>query len=142
LHIASGKEDLQANVYLDRPFACSSSGAGTATITEYKADSVAIKTSGGGGILTLSDQYYPGWQATVDGQPTDIMRADTVFRAVCVPAGDHVVRFDYRPTSLLIGVLLSALGWLLMAVFALFYWRRGSLTTPGINTSSTADKLQ
>lgn len=126
LHLISGKEDLQANVYLDRPLTCTSSGSGTATITDYKADSVEIKTSGGGGVLTLSDQYYPGWQATVDGQATDIVRADTVFRAVCVPAGDHVVRFDYRPNSLVIGMILSSIGWLLVLVATAITFRRNT----------------
>jgi hypothetical protein len=143
LHIASGKEDLQANVYLDRPLTCSSSGSGSAAITDYKADSVEIKTSGGGGVLTLSDQYYPGWQAMVDGQPTDIVRADTVFRAVCVPAGDHTVRFDYRPNSLIIGVVLSTIGWLLLLILTVLTLlsERRKIPSSVTNSSITTDQL-
>ena len=96
------------------------SGDPSAKITEYKANSLEIKTSGGAGVLTVSDQFYPGWQATVDGQPTDIVRADAVFRAVCVPPGDHTVRFDYRPGSLYVGVAISAAGWLALFAFAIF----------------------
>lgn len=109
--IASGKENLLTNVFIDRANACPTSG-GMVTITDYRANSLEIKTSGAGGLLILSDQYYPGWQARIDGQPTEIVRADTVFRAVCVPPGDHVVHYEYRPLSLLVGVLLSAVGWL------------------------------
>ncbi len=72
-------------------------------------------------MLTLSDQYYPGWQATIDGQPTEIVRADTVFRAVCVPAGDHTVRFEYEPTSLYAGVAVSGFGWLSLLVASVFW---------------------
>jgi len=123
-HIASGKEDLAANAYLDRAVDCPSAG-GSATITDYRANSVEIETGGGGGIMTLSDQYYPGWVATVDGKQTDIIRADTVFRSVCVPPGDHSVRFEYRPMSFFIGVALTAIGWLGWLVAALilrFRW--------------------
>ena len=118
-HIMSGKENLQATVYIDHAVDCPTAG-GTAAITSYKTNDVEIHTSGAGGLLTLSDQFYPGWQATVDGQPTAIVRADTVFRAVCVPAGDHVVDFAYRPLSFFIGVGVSAAGWLIW--FALMIW--------------------
>jgi Bacterial membrane protein YfhO len=118
--IVSGKVDMRSTVYLDRALPCIASGDPSAKITEYKANSLEIKTSGGAGVLTVSDQFYPGWQATVDGQPTDIVRADAVFRAVCVPPGDHTVRFDYRPGSLYVGVAISAAGWLALFAFAIF----------------------
>jgi hypothetical protein len=111
-HIVSGKEDLQATVYIDHAVTCPAAG-GTATITDYQNDNVSIQTAGNGGWLVLSDQNYPGWQATVDGQPQPIIRTDTVFRGVCVPAGDHVVTFNYHPLSLIIGIAVSVIGWLL-----------------------------
>jgi len=72
-----------------------------------------------GGVLVLTDQFYSGWRATLDGQPADLYRADTVFRAVCVPAGDHVVRFEYRPLSLYIGMIVSAISWLAIMFLAI-----------------------
>jgi hypothetical protein len=117
--IKAGKENLQAKVYLDHAVDCPTSG-GTATITQYRIDDVEIKTGGAGGILTLSDQFYPGWQASLDGQPVPIYRADTVFRAVCVPAGDHTVRFEYRPMSLYAGLSLTITGWLALALWAIY----------------------
>ena len=49
------------------------------------------------GYLFLSDAYYPGWHATIDGAPTTIYRADIMFRAVFVPAGAHEIVYTYDP---------------------------------------------
>jgi uncharacterized membrane protein YfhO len=58
--------------------------------------------------LLLSDVWYPGWEARVDGVPTAIWRGNYLFRAVPIPAGGHVVEFSYRPQSFLVGMLLAA----------------------------------
>jgi hypothetical protein len=49
------------------------------------------------GYLVLADTWYPGWQATVDGEPVEILRANYAFRAVWLGEGEHVVEFVYRP---------------------------------------------
>jgi hypothetical protein len=124
--IGSGKENLSQTIFLDHALDCPSAG-GTASITDYRPNDVTIRTSGRGGVLTLSDQFYPGWLASVDGQPAEIVRADTVFRAVCVPSGDHVVRFEYRPVSFFVGLAVSGIGWLALlaaAVIAAIRLRR------------------
>jgi hypothetical protein len=59
------------------------------------------------GYLILTDAYYPGWTATIDGQPAGIERADLMFRAVKVPAGQHRVEFRYQPQSFSIGLAIS-----------------------------------
>jgi uncharacterized membrane protein YfhO len=59
------------------------------------------------GYLVLTDAYYPGWIATVDGQAVEIERANIMFRAVRVPAGQHSVEFHYQPQSLSLGLLIS-----------------------------------
>jgi hypothetical protein len=61
------------------------------------------------GFLVLIDQYYPGWSATVDGLPAQIVRANYAFRVVEVPAGASKVVFRYRPPSLAIGAATTAL---------------------------------
>lgn len=62
------------------------------------------------GLLFLSDNYYPGWQATIDRGETKIYRADYAFRAIAVPAGSHEVEFLYDPPSFRWGTYGSLLG--------------------------------
>ena len=116
---------LTKQVYLDHPLDCpAGDGKSTTTISEYRPDDVQVNVSGNGGVLVLTDQFYSGWGATVGGKPADVYRADTVFRAVCVPAGDHVVRFEYRPLSLYIGMIISAISWLAVLVLAIIGFRQ------------------
>lgn len=75
-------------------------------------------------LLILSETYYPGWQATVDGQSAPILRADYILRAIPVPAGQHTVELTFRPLSFIIGAFLSGLTVLILACyFILNYFR-------------------
>jgi hypothetical protein len=79
-----------------------------ANITSYDPDRVVVETTEeGDGWLVLTDAWYPGWRATVDGAPAEIMRADVLFRGVRVPAGRHRVEFTYAPMSFLVGAGMS-----------------------------------
>jgi hypothetical protein len=60
-------------------------------------------------MLLLADEMYPGWSATIDGRPETIYRADYLFRAVFVPAGQHTVEFVYQPRSFRLGMLITLL---------------------------------
>jgi len=75
------------------------------------------------GFLFLSDNYYPGWKAFVDGKETKIYRADYSFRAVPVPQGEHQLIFRYDPPSFKWGstITLLSLGAL---VTTNIVWRR------------------
>ena len=64
------------------------------------------------GLLILSDLYYPGWRATVQGQPAPIQRANYLLRAIPVNAGEQRVELTYSPRSIKLGAWISALGWL------------------------------
>jgi len=61
------------------------------------------------GYLVLAYTYYPGWSATVDGQPAEIVRADYALLAVPVEAGQHRVELTYRPLSFILGAAISSL---------------------------------
>jgi hypothetical protein len=59
------------------------------------------------GLLFLSDNFYPGWRAYLDGKEIKIYRADYTFRAVSIPKGEHIIRFIYDPLPFKMGVYLS-----------------------------------
>jgi len=87
--------------------------------------------SASAGLLVLSEVDYPGWQVKVDGQPAQVLRADTVLRAVCLPAGSHTVRFEFAPRDLMIGAVISCLALAVVMVvvvveLTLLYRRRKS----------------
>jgi hypothetical protein len=90
-------------------------------ITSYEPDKVGIETSlPRPGFLLLLDTYFPGWTASVNGQPTRIYQADYNFRAVSLPAGKSTVCFYYQPESLRTGVVLSVMS--LLALGAIWFW--------------------
>jgi len=73
-----------------------------------------------GGYLLLLDSYDSNWQARVDGQPVEVVRANGLFRAVHVAPGRHEVEYAYRPAGLFWGATTSAGG--LVLVLLLIAW--------------------
>jgi hypothetical protein len=63
------------------------------------------------GMLDIDDQFYPGWQANIDGAPVFIRRQEVapIFRSVEVPAGRHTVTFTYRPAAIRLGLFLTCI---------------------------------
>ncbi len=59
------------------------------------------------GLLVVSEQYYPGWKASIDGKPAPIYAVDGIFRGVFLEKGSHLVKFTYRPASFIIGAFIS-----------------------------------
>jgi len=87
-----------------------------AQIIRSEPDDVSVHVSlPADGYLVLSDTYYPGWAASLDGQPAPILHADYAFRGVAVPAGDHTVEFRYRPVSFRIGLWITAISAIFLA---------------------------
>ena len=83
---------------------------GVARILRYEDERVDIETEAAGRrLLVLTDAWFPGWTATIDGREVPILRADVAFRAVAVPPGRHLVAFEYRPVSVRAGASISAL---------------------------------
>ena len=71
------------------------------------------------GFLVLTDQYFPGWKAFVDGKETSIYKVDGLLRGVVVPEGRHMVEFKYRPEKVFIASLFSIIALLVTLFIAL-----------------------
>lgn len=76
-------------------------GEGTVKLTSYESNEAKYEVeSDKGGLVVFSEVYYPGWTATIDGQPAEVGRANYVLRALNVPAGKHEVVFSFKPQSI------------------------------------------
>jgi hypothetical protein len=70
-------------------------------VVESRPGRLALKVStGADGLLVLSQPFYPGWQAQVDGERRMVLRVDHLLQGVAVEAGSHRVEFDYRASPL------------------------------------------
>lgn len=94
----------------------------TATITTYTPERIEIQVSADTeGYLVLTDAYYPGWKASVNGQSQAIYRADAMFRAIQIPAGESDVTFTYSPAWMPWTMIVGILAWLI--VVAVVAWQ-------------------
>ena len=92
------------------------------TLKAYEPNELKYECqSGKGGVVVFSEIYYPGWTATVDGEPAELGRVDYILRALNVKPGKHEVVLTFKPKSvkatetvaymsyaLLVGVLFGA----------------------------------
>ena len=92
---------------------------GTVQMTEIKPGAYAFQTDcARDAILVLTETRYPGWEATVDGAPVELLAADHVFQGVRLPAGRHEVRFRFHSRYLPLGFALAAAALLVPLGFA------------------------
>lgn len=98
---------LKNYAFLERDIDLKGGGTGTVEIEEYRNEYVRVKaTMMGGGVLILTDNFFPGWQVRVDGEEREILRS-LAFRAVPLSDGEHEVEFFYRPPSFYGGAKIS-----------------------------------
>jgi hypothetical protein len=123
--LSSDEFDPSAYVILEKePAALAPPAGGVPTqsevkIVEYAPNSVIVDVAcATSGFLVLSDLYYDGWQAFVDGTEQEVYRADSAFRAVQLAAGQHRLEFVFNPPSFQIGVVVSLTTLLLTAVLS------------------------
>lgn len=122
--------DPATTAILDTPAACAggppASGSGSAEIRSHEATRWLIETSSDApALLVLAENAYPGWRATVDGRPVPTLTAYTSVRAVCVPAGEHVVEWTFMPRLYWLGGAISGVA-LLLALAAFVLLRRSA----------------
>lgn len=109
--------------------------AGAATCTEWTPETRAFTVdSAAGGGFALSENRYPGWSATVDGQPAAIRPWAEVFQQITVPPGRREVRFHYRTPGLRAGALIS-LGACAALLAVVYRDRRSKRSRPGTATA-------
>src|SRR3989339_174779 len=82
--------------------------SGNARITSYKNNIIKIAYfSIDSAYLKLADVYYPGWKAFIDGEETQIYKANDCMRAIIVPPGNHRVEFIFKPFVFKLGCIIS-----------------------------------
>jgi hypothetical protein len=126
--LASPDFDPRSSVIVtDQPaLPLDSSASGSATVTYLQPGRLVLEVeSSGQAMLVLSEVYYPGWRATVDGTEAPIYRADHALRAVMVPPGRHAVEMVFDPLSFRVGAIIS-LAALVAAAFVLLRAAWGS----------------
>lgn len=95
-------------------------------LTSYEPNRLTYHVSSAkGGVVVFSEIYYPGWQATIDGTPVDIARADYILRAMHVPSGSHTIEMWFEPQSIRVTETIAyvALALLVIGVMA-WVWRQ------------------
>jgi membrane protein YfhO len=89
-----------------------------AEVTKHEPNRIEIKTSSTSpAILVLSENHYPGWRSYVDGQAAETLRVNYNQRGVLLPAGEHRVEMVYRPKSVLLGLIISLLTFLVLVLW-------------------------
>ena len=91
------------------------------SILSYNENEIVLAASAErAGYLVLSEVWYPGWRATVNGADAPVLRANYTLRALPVPAGELTIRLRYAPDSWRRGLALSGVGILLLASLCLW----------------------
>ena len=121
VHIMGSRLELRAAlqrlwptdaVLVEAPTRCPSrAGAapGSVAFEVDEPDRVVLRVRAAeAGPLVLSDTYYRGWRATVDGKRVAVLQANLLFRMVCVPRGEHVVEFRFRQPKFHLGLGITA----------------------------------
>ena len=120
---AVGQIDLRHEAVADEKFktqlgeAAVQDTASVVTITSYEPNRLAYEVnSGKGGVLVFSEIYYPGWTATVDGQPVELGRVNYILRALNVQPGKHQVELSFFPKSVDTTESIAYTAYLLLAL--------------------------
>ena len=108
---------IEADPKVAQPQACAKGATSSTHIVKYSATNIKIDvTNSCPGLLVLSDEYFPGWSATVNGHHARVYPTDVALRGVPVPAGSSTVVLQYRPAPFRNGLILFAIGLVALAV--------------------------
>jgi hypothetical protein len=131
--LVSKKVDPTKTVLLEAPATgplpmAKDTGRGRAVIESFRRNSIKLRVeSSAPALLVVAEAWYPGWRATVNGVPTEVLPANVWMRAVRVPAGESRVELHYVEPSLVRGAAISLCALLVLVAIG---WRsrRGNST--------------
>ena len=120
--------NLRERVILDRQVPIEScTDQGNVRLDSYRNQHVALTAElPCAGVLVLSDNWFPGWEATLDGRPVPVLVANGALRAIAVPAGRHRVEMRYSPASIRWGGAVSFVTFLSLSGIVLMRRRSSS----------------
>jgi hypothetical protein len=94
---------------------------GDAIIRDYRMTHVTVEYEATeDAVLVLADQFYPGWEARLDGRPVEMFPVYYNFRGIIVPPGRHTVEYVYFPQSLKLGLRIASVA-LFVSAFVCVY---------------------
>jgi len=97
----------------------------TAEISKYSPRRIELRANAtAASVLLLNDRYDADWRVSVDGQPAKLLRANFIMRGVQVPAGQHTVVFEFRPSLIGLKISLAAIGLGAVLCALLFFVRQ------------------
>jgi hypothetical protein len=97
---------------------------GQVTVVHQTPNALALNVNTpSDGLLVLSEIYYPGWHATIDGQASAILRVNYALRGIPVAIGQHQVKIFYRPVTFVLGAAISCITLATLAVAGIWGWR-------------------
>ena len=74
-------------------------------------------------LVVFSEIYYPaGWKCYIDGKESKYFRTDYILRGMVVPAGDHEIKFTFKPASYYIGNKISLASSILLILLIAGYF--------------------
>jgi hypothetical protein len=126
--LAEGAVDLRRTVILAQAPAIAPVAGDSAEVSLTRRDAREIALTvdlDRPGIVVVGDAYYPDWKATVDGQPTEVLRANHAFRAVALGAGRHEIVMRYDASLLRKGATISVATVVLTLLALLGSWVAG-----------------
>jgi Bacterial membrane protein YfhO len=114
------------SVLLDSPAPASDNKPATVTVTAGDGDQLAasVDAAGAGYLVVADSMQQPGWSATVDGRPAELVPANTAMVAVHVPAGVHQIKMTYTVPGQRSGVIVSCVALAVFAAILWLWWRR------------------
>jgi hypothetical protein len=108
----------------NRDLAASTPLSASARFLSYQPDYMSLEVSTSEpSYLFLSEVFYPGWKATVDGLQTDIYRGNYLFKVIQLTAGNHVVTLYFDPFSIKLGIAITVFTLFLLSGLFLFHSR-------------------